>query len=858
MIRLLTKSNARDGVRATGKEDRVRCLLFALTVAALAMFMLFRNDYVSAGTLNKLAIVEDGAAKAVVVVSVYADTEAMRTAELLTDYVERATSVVLSIVPEDQLPPSGGEDAPNLLYVGDGFALNDPHLAHEVAQLGEHGFILHFHGNRLHIVGPTVWGTRNGVLEFLERYADIRWLFPGADGEDVPELTELLIPNEDVRQSPALDFRVISPYFGDPNAVSNTQALFQWARNNRLQGRYNWNIYFGHNLHSLFPPAVYGASNPEFYPNGQPPAATAKAGWQPCFSEPATVGVAVSGILDYFQQNPDQQVFSLGVNDSGGYCEQNPSHPSYPGTLNSVGLVNMSDIYYAWVNEVVTEVQQVLPDKKFALLAYQNVTDPPSFPLHPSVIPFITKDRMTWSDEEVRQIGHDQMEAWNLKADRFGWYDYMYGLHYLTPRVYPHLMAEALRFGADHGVIANYTEMYNNLGDGPKAWLAARLMWNPYQDEDALLAEWYERMVGPDAAEDLEAYYALWETFWTERVLPSSWFQNGKHSTYLPFNKASYVDLVTDADLQQSRALLENVALQAQTPKQQARAQVLLDAFAYTEAAVTSYPRRLQPPANASEALAFANTLDLRIDSAHAAADQLPQLIASYASNPALRFTATPSPRWSSWNPHLLWNLAEYVRANESGGGSVTDSIYGKTAAGYSQHTQDFARLTLSAATDATMTENDSFEDGSSAAANWQIWIKSVGTAVRSGDTARTGNSSLKIEEMERGGPNQTMAVQPGLAAAQAWYYTAPGTTTGGSVQMVWNLKGASGGTLATIASETIPLQDTAGEWASVRILEEIPSVVGQTPVTRVQLLLIVNQLESGTSVYVDDVVFYQ
>lgn len=41
-----------------------------------------------------------------------------------------------------------------------------------------------------------------------------------------------------------------------------------------------------------------------------------------------------------------------------------------------------------------------------------------------------------------------------------------------------------------------------------------RLLWNPDQDADALLDEWYERMVGPAAAPDLKAYYDHWEHFW--------------------------------------------------------------------------------------------------------------------------------------------------------------------------------------------------------------------------------------------------------------------------------------------------------------------------------------------------------
>ena len=153
------------------------------------------------------------------------------------------------------------------------------------------------------------------------------------------------------------------------------------------------------------------------------------------------------------------------------------------------------------------------PDKWFGLLAYDCVTDPPSFTLHPRVVPFITKDRMTWIDEEVRALRHKHTEEWQSRANQLAWYDYMYGVHYVVPRVYPHLIAENLRYAKEHGVVAHYIEMYHNIADGPKPWLISKLLWDPYQDVDVLLDEWCERMVGAAAAVELRAFYDFWEDF---------------------------------------------------------------------------------------------------------------------------------------------------------------------------------------------------------------------------------------------------------------------------------------------------------------------------------------------------------
>src|SRR5699024_6061307 len=125
--------------------------------------------------------------------------------------------------------------------------------------------------------------------------------------------------------------------------------------------------------------------------------------------------------------------------------------------------------YYAWINEVVEQVLDVYPDKWFGLLAYNNVTDPPSFPLNPRVVPFITKDRLTWIDDDIREYGHSQMDEWKQVADQIGWYDYMYGIHYMVPRIFPHHMAETFQYAVENQVYGYYIEMYHNIGDGPKA-----------------------------------------------------------------------------------------------------------------------------------------------------------------------------------------------------------------------------------------------------------------------------------------------------------------------------------------------------------------------------------------------------
>src|SRR5699024_3759172 len=117
---------------------------------------------------------------------------------------------------------------------------------------------------------------------------------------------------------------------------------------------------YSHNLWRIFLPRAghpsedWGTTHPEFYPvrNGEVYVPTGQTRWQPQFTEPGTVQVTVDFILAYFEENPTATSFSLAVNDGGGFAEAEPDHPANPHRTNSFGYPDLSDIYYAWVNQV--------------------------------------------------------------------------------------------------------------------------------------------------------------------------------------------------------------------------------------------------------------------------------------------------------------------------------------------------------------------------------------------------------------------------------------------------------------------------------------------------------------------------
>ncbi|MBP1995799.1 DUF4838 domain-containing protein [Paenibacillus eucommiae] len=651
-----------------------------------------------------LSIVANGQAQSLIIMEPNADNQTKTAANKLAAYVKKSTNAILPVLTTTELSQSGSQyDNKVRIYVGTKAPQTQTAITGELQGLGDHGFVIWPFEQSISIMGPTAWGTEYGVDEFLERYVGIRWLLPGPDGEDVPLTANLTVPFEPVKDEPAAISR---HFFG--MAIQG-----DWSRDNRMQQTIN----FHHNMNVLFDPAVF-ANHPEFYPNGVLP--TDSYDWQPCFTN-ETVQAAIARIIQYFNQNPTAKSYSLGINDKqDNFCESNPNHPNYPGKMNSMGVLNMSDIYYPWVNQVAEGVLAVHPDKYFGLLAYLNVYDPPTVPLNPRVIPFITDDRMTWILPEHETAGKGQTALWEAKATNIGFYEYLYGAPYNLPRIYMQQMAENYKYAQDHKVIAHVAELYPNFGEGPKPWVSAKLQWNPNLDVNELTSEWYERAVGAAAAPYLQQYYEYWETFWTTRIFQSSWYLAWVNATnkrnYLNLFDHSYLEIVTKEDMAESRRLLELAVVNAGAGKQKTRAQLLLRTFEYYEASALSYPKKgtVNTPANEQAAMTMLDD----IEKSYAMAKKRKSLLNEFTSNLILDRTLKEDIYAGAWNglqSTLIAAVQRYVDT-EPANGNVRPRFY-NVLSGIDSYTNLTASAVKTTASKETILQSLDFSQGAWTAA---------------------------------------------------------------------------------------------------------------------------------------------
>ena len=390
--------------------------------------------------------------------------------------------------------------------------------------------------NVMRITGGGPLGLKFGALDFCERFIGVRFLFPGKLGEYVPKHRTIRVPMKEFSDAPKFYTRMLSSFPHPSRMLYNN-----WLP--LLRGAPPYRLAFGHNLNKMFSPAKYAKTHPEYYPliSGKryiPKPPRLGVHWQPCLTNPGVIDESVRMICDAFAKNPDVRTWSLGQTDGNGWCECPACTAFYPkdDKPNRFGAKDRSLYYLTYCNKVAEGVAKKYPEAKLGIFAYNHTSIAPrGFKLHPSLVPVITYDRLNWIDPERKRLDLERQNSWSAIAKEICWWDYFFTNRYVLPRVVCHHLAKQLREGYASGVRHVYAEYIplgvmqgcsneQSWGDGPFAYLAYKLLWNPHQDENVILDDWYRTAVGEKAAPHLREYFELIENFWTQKVPKTAWF----------------------------------------------------------------------------------------------------------------------------------------------------------------------------------------------------------------------------------------------------------------------------------------------------------------------------------------------
>ena len=199
-----------------------------------------------------------------------------------------------------------------------------------------------------------------------------------------------------------------------------------------------------------------------------------------------------------------------------------------------------TDRFLHFVRQVAEVMHAEFPGRKICLLLYSTLFLPPADmkKLPPNVVGVITRDSFQYHDPAYLARDLEQDKAWlEVLNGQLYRYDY-FNFGSLTPRYFPHRLAQDIRRMRDigyKGVLAEDITAWPTVG--PSYYVAARVWWDPDRDVDALINEFHTTLFGPAAA-PMAAYWDRHEKLWLKKR-PGRWFEALGD---LPYEAAMYSD----------------------------------------------------------------------------------------------------------------------------------------------------------------------------------------------------------------------------------------------------------------------------------------------------------------------------
>ncbi|MFW6457592.1 MAG: DUF4838 domain-containing protein [Planctomycetota bacterium] len=498
---------------------------------------------------DELVLVADGESLAPVVVFKDAPPKTRRAADELSEYIEKIAGVRPEVIEgePDPVPDSaiwvGYQSVMDELFPDLEFkfeypeeiliAANEDHLVIAGRDRWDPDNLV-IEGGRQTINGKQQeYGTVNAVYTFLQDYLDVRWLWPGETGLDIVEQKNLAFSPFQFRYHPQFRFR--GGLFNFSRLGNIASPTYEWVRLQRLQ------------LHSLDMPVGghaytdwwerFHEDHPEYFalqPDGTRSGFPAPRTVKICQSNPAVWERWISDVEEKLERDPNQNVFTAAPNDGwhSGWCicEHCRAWDHPDGELRSFrweGIaqhyVALSERHITYYNHLARLLKERFPDRTMYVRggAYGHSRPAPieAVPdenvIVASVANFLLRPDNTDRGSPNDTPHREQFRAWGEVAHHVVWRPNTgspAGWQQGLPDVPVRQTINDFKFVAENNglgvAVDSIWEHWST--QGPMYYVMAQLTWDPEQDAEMLLDDYYRRGFGP-AADQIRDYWELLE-----------------------------------------------------------------------------------------------------------------------------------------------------------------------------------------------------------------------------------------------------------------------------------------------------------------------------------------------------------
>ncbi len=376
-------------------------------------------------------------------------------------------------------------------------------------KFGPEELIMKVKGGRLLLAGGRPRGTLYAVYHFLQDQCGVRWWAPWAT--TIPNRRSLRVPELDVRSRPAFEYREpfwfagFEPHWKAHNAANGENRPIPEALGGCIKYK-----GFCHTFYPLVPPEKHFAAHPEWYSLIKGKRTHDNA--QLCLSNPELRDFVVQRVKEWLRESPDDKIISVTQNDCHGACEC----PQCKAMDDAEGSPAGSML--AFVNYIAEKIEPEFPDVAVDTFAYQYTRHPPKT-IHPrpNVIVRLCSIECNFReplDHPSNAAFLADLATWSKICNRLYVWDYVTDFaNYVLPHPNWFVLGPNVRLFRDYGVKGVFEEgAYAGPGEEMaelRAWVLAQLLWNPQQDDRALIKEFLRGYYGKRAGDILERYLEL-------------------------------------------------------------------------------------------------------------------------------------------------------------------------------------------------------------------------------------------------------------------------------------------------------------------------------------------------------------
>lgn len=410
-----------------------------------------------------------------IVISQTADTATVNAANELSAYLAKITGATLPVVTDDT--PAAKRE----IIVG--IARDAEDVIPDITALGEDGFVIHTHGEKLYLLGASGRGNLYAVYEFLEKFAGCR--FYASYFEKIPQTDTLTIPADtDIREIPV--FTVRNTFWADYKddmfcAKRKANGRKFKPIEEKWGGSANWAGGACHTLMALSEMVTDRHFNVE-----------------PCLSDEQVYETVLKNVRAWLHDHPGARFISVSQNDSdsrgiGCMCDKCKAKLEKTGSY--------AGAYIEFVNRIADAIRDEFPDVMIHTFAYRFTRQAP---VGVKPAPNVTVEMCTIEGCFRHPLNEcDAIDDPHLKSDTFPvllqkWsklsnvlsiWDYTTDFaHYSLTFPNFEVLRKNARLFAENNAKYIFEQGAYTSRNGEfcelRGYLFAKLLWNPYMEKE--------------------------------------------------------------------------------------------------------------------------------------------------------------------------------------------------------------------------------------------------------------------------------------------------------------------------------------------------------------------------------------